>query len=79
MVEERLAVLPTSDELEVARLGEARIPSPLRGISAPFVADSSRVLACGEAADVEARRSRGMRLPASFPVGACRSAERPTI
>ncbi len=49
MAEERLSALPTSDELEVARLGEARIPSPLRGVSTPFVDDSSRVLACRSA------------------------------
>jgi len=69
MVEERPVALPAPDELEVARLGEVRVPSPLRGMSAPFVDDSSKVLAYSEAADVEARQSRGEPLAAFESAG----------
>jgi len=69
MAEERSVALPAPDELEVARLGEARISSPLRGISAPFVNDSSRVLACNDAAEVEARRAKGEPLAAFESAG----------
>ncbi len=69
MVEERLAALPTPDDLEVARLGEARIPSPLRGSGTRFVDDTNKVLACSEAGEAESRRGRGESLPAFEAAG----------
>jgi 6-phosphofructokinase 1 len=69
MVEEKVTVLPSPDDLEVARLGEARIPSPLPGVSTPFLDDSSGVLASSEAGDAEARRGRGEPLPSFEAAG----------
>ena len=44
--------IPAASELEVATLGECSHPSPLRGRRESFAGDS-RVLACGETAELE--------------------------
>ncbi len=57
--------LPESAELEIARLGECKVPSPLIGRGVPFVEEHNRVLVSKETPEIE-KYCRAGEMPPSF-------------
>jgi 6-phosphofructokinase 1 len=55
--------IPSPDELEVERLGEPRVPSPIQARRETFADEANRILVCTNTADIEPLIQAGAPLP----------------
>ncbi|MDX1501562.1 MAG: ATP-dependent 6-phosphofructokinase [Thermoanaerobaculia bacterium] len=61
--------LPTRDQLEVRRLGDARVPSPYQGRRERFIDDEGRVLVTAETGELEALLEADAAIPSFEAAG----------
>lgn len=66
---DRLPGLPRPEQLEIRRLGEARVTSPLAAAGEPFVSEDDRVLVCSTIRELRALSTQEPAIPTFEPAG----------